>query len=164
MSGTFSLWASVIAVAGTLLGGLLAGAVQAWTARVARRETRVADRRAEALTAVTALLAAVADHRSRSWVKEDLRLSGADEQAVVEARDAGHLTRSAITAPLTTVSILTPALADAAEAAVQATYAMRNAADHDALEQLRAASVAAEKQLRQAASRVFAPDRRRGGV
>jgi hypothetical protein len=97
-------------------------------------------------------------------VKEDLRLSGADEQAVVAARDAGHVTRSAITAPLATVCILIPALADAAEAAVQAAYAMRNAADHDVLEQLRAASVAAEKQLRLAASGVFAPERCRGGV
>jgi hypothetical protein len=164
MTGGFSLWASVIAVAGTLLGGLLAGVVQAWTARAARRETRAADRRAEALAAVTALLAGVADHRRTMWTLGDLRLSGADDDAVRAARDATHVTRSAITAPLATVSILTPAVADAAEAAVQASYALRNAADQDALEQSRAASVAAEKQLRTAASRVFVPERCRGGV
>lgn len=144
--------ASVVAVVGTLLGGVLGAVVQAWLARVGRRETR----RAEALDAVTRLLAAVADHRRTSWVKEDLRLSGAGQDALLEARGATHGTRSAITAPLALVCILTPSLADVAEAAVQASYAMRDAADHAALEQLRAASVAAEKQLRAAASRVFA--------
>lgn len=157
------MWASVIAVAGTLLGGVLAGVVQARVARTTRRETRAADRRAEALGAVTALLAAVADHRRAGWVKEDLRLSGADDDAVLEARATTHMTRSAITAPLATVSILLPELADQAEAAVQATYAMRETGDHAALEALRAASVAAEKQLRQAAARVFATERCRNG-
>lgn len=158
------MWASVIAVAGTLAGGLLAGVVQARVARTARRETRAGDRRAEALTAVTALLAAVADHRRARWMKEDLRLSGADDDAVVAARAAAHATRSAITAPLATVSILLPELADVAEAAVQATYAMRETDDHAALQALRVASVVAEKQLRQAAAGVFAPERCRGGV
>lgn len=159
----FSLWASVIAVAGTLLGGLLAGVVQARTARAARRETRATDRRAEALAAVTALLAAVADHRRARWDREHLRLSGPFQQELVvrEARAASRVTRSAITAPLATVCILLPELADEAEAAVQATYAMRHVADEATLEGLRAGSVAAEKQLRQAAARVFAPERSR---
>lgn len=158
------MWASVIAVAGTLLGGLLAGVVQAWTGRVARREIRADDRRKEALAAVTALLAAVADHRRAMWTVGDLRLSGADEQVLREARAAAHATRSAITEPLATVVILAPTLADAAEAAVQAAYALRHVADPDVLETWRAASVVTDKQLRQAASRVFAPERCRGGV
>lgn len=164
MSDAFSLWTSVIAVAGTLAGGLLAGMVQARTARVARRETRDADRRAEALTAVTALLAAIADHRRTRWVREELRHSGADDTAMTQARAATHATRSAITAPLAMVCILLPELVNPAEAAVQAAYAMRDTSDLAALTALRAASVAAEQQLRQAASRVFAPDRRRGGA
>jgi hypothetical protein len=158
------MWGSVIAVAGTLLGGLLAGVVQARVARTARRETRAAERRADALGAVTALLAAVADHRRARWVREELRLSGADAAAAAATRDATHVTRAAVTVPLATVCILVPALAVPAEAAVQAAYAMRNAPDLAALEQLRAESVAAERQLRQAASDVFAPERCRGGV
>jgi hypothetical protein len=91
-------------------------------------------------------------------VKEDLRLNDADEQSMLKARDVTHATRSAITAPLATVCILIPALADSAEAAVQAAYAVRKAADRAALELLRAGSVAAEKQLRQAAAAVFGPE------
>lgn len=153
-----SLIAGGIAVAGTLLGAL----VQAWVGGLARRETRAADQRAEALAAMVALLAAVADHRRSRWVREDLRLSHADEQAIREARTATHVTRSAITAPLATVSILLPQLAEQAEATVQAAYAMRDTADHEQLEAMRAASVAAEKQLRQAASGVFGPGCRGG--
>ncbi|HYQ66172.1 protein kilB [Actinophytocola sp.] len=161
--GGFALWASCIAVLGTLLGGLLTGVVQARLGRTARRETRAADRRAEALAAVTALLAAVADHRRTMWTLEDLRLSGADDDTVFAAREATHITRSAITAPLATVCILLPELGDSAEAAVQATYALRGVTDQDALEHLRFAAVVAEKQLRQAGSHVFAADCRGGG-
>lgn len=150
------MWSNLITMVATLSGCLLTGLVQARVAGTARRETRAADQRTEALTALVALLAAVADHRRALWVREDLRLSGADEPVIREARAATHATRSAITAPLATVSILLPELADRAEAAVQAAYAMRNTTDHAELEALRAASVAAEKQLRQAASRAFA--------
>ncbi|GAB3462506.1 hypothetical protein [Actinophytocola sediminis] len=161
MSGTVSLWASVVAVAGTLLGGLLAGVVQARTARVARRETREADRRSEALGAVTALLSALADHRGAMRDREDLRLSGADEDALRDARAVVRVTRAAITAPLSTVAILLPDLAKWADAAVQATYALRKAPDHTVLEHLRLVSVGLERVLRQAASRALAAERPR---
>lgn len=154
---TAALWTSAIAVTGTLAGGVVTAALQARVARTARRETQVAGQRAEALTAVTALLAAVADHRRARWVREELRLANADQQVQDRARERTHTSRSAITAPLATVSILIPTLVDAAEAAVQATYAMRHVADLATLEQLRTASLGAEKQLRQAASGVFAP-------
>lgn len=150
------MWSNLITMVGTLSGCLLTGLVQARVARTARCETRAVDQRTEALTALVALLAAVADHRRASWVREDRRLSGADESVIREARAATHATRSAITAPLAMVSILLPKLAEQAEAAVQAAYAMRDSTDHTELEALRAASVAAEKQLRQAASRAFA--------
>lgn len=162
MSG--ALWAGVltggIAVVGTLAGGLVTWWGQARQARVTRAESR----RADALDAVAALLAAVADHRRARWVREELRLSGADAADLVKAREKTHVTRSAITGPLAVVCILLPTLADQAEATVQAAYTMRNAPDLEALEAMRAASVAAEKQLRQAASRVFAPDHGHGGA
>ena len=153
-----AVWGNVITLVGTLSGGLLVGMLQARVAHTARRETRAADQRADALAAVTALLSAVADHRRSRWVREELRLSGADAAELVAAREKTHVTRSAITAPLATVCILLPTLADQAEATVQTAYAMRNAPDLTALEALRAASVAAEKQLRQAAADVFTPD------
>ncbi|GAB3446353.1 protein kilB [Actinophytocola sediminis] len=161
MTSMVSLWASVIAVAGTLAGGLLGGVLQARSARVARRETRAEDRRTEALAALTALLSAVADHRRARWDREDLRLSDADQDTQQAARAAGRITRAAITAPLATVSILLPELADTADAAIQATYAIREVPDRATLDQLRTAAVAAERQLQRDASGVFAPERRR---
>jgi hypothetical protein len=71
---------------------------------------------------------------------EDRRLSGAPEQAVDEAQTNRHDTRAAIDIPPHTVSILVPALAQAAEEATQATFAMRDAADPDALTALRQAA------------------------
>jgi len=155
---TAVLWASVIAVAGTLLGGVVTAALQAWVARTARRETQVAGQRGEALRAVAALLSAVAIHRARRWEREELRLAGVGQQVQTRARERARASRSAITEPLAMVCILTPVLAEAAEAAVQATYVMRHVADLATLEQLRTASLGAEKQLRQAASGVFAPE------
>lgn len=155
------VWGPVITLVGTLSGGVLVGLLQARVARTARRETRADDQRADALGAVTALLAAVASHRSAMWDREELRLSGADAAELATAREKLRGTRSAITTPLATVCILLPTLADQAEATVQAAYALRNAPDLNTLQALRAGSVAAEKQLRQAASRVFAPDHTR---
>lgn len=161
MSGSGSLWVSVIAVAGTLLGVLVTGVVQAVMARAAHRRQRAADLRTEAVDAVTALLTAVADHRRAMWVREELRLTGGDQAAQDHAREASHVTRSAITAPLAKVSLLVPDLGDAADAAVRAIYAMRNAADLDTLAHQRAGSLAAEDMFRKDAARVFALDARR---
>lgn len=150
------VWQSVIAVAGTLLGSLLGSGVQARIARVARREERTAGRRADAMTAVTALVSALADHRRAMFVLEDLRLSTATPEATEAARTTSHGTRSAITTPLVTVRMLTPALANAAEAATSAAYAMRLAPDHAELETRRAAALAASNQLVDAAGELFA--------
>lgn len=149
------MWSNVIAVLGTLAGCLVTGGVQARMTRVERRESRRDARRAEALGAVTALVAALADHRRARFVVEDRRLSGADPQSVEQARAAAHATRSAVTVPLTTVSILTPALADAAQVAKQAAYAMRHVPDHTTLEKLRADALATSDRLVDAAAELF---------
>jgi hypothetical protein len=148
-----ALWSNVIAVAGTLAGGALAGVTQVRGARTERAETRREARRGEAVAAVTALVAALADHRRAMWLREDLQLSGADTHA---AQATSHETRSAVTAPLVTVRLLAPALADTAKQAAQASYAMRNAPDLDALETLRTAALAASDQLVDEAADVFA--------
>lgn len=150
------MWSNVIAVLGTLAGCLLTGGVQARVARIERRETRWETRRTAALDAVTALVAALADHRRARFVVEERRLSGADTHSVEQARAIAHATRSAVTVPLTTVSILTPALADLTQEATQATYAMRHVPDHAALETLRANAVATSDRLIEAAAGLFA--------
>jgi len=144
------VWAAVVAVVGTLAGGLVTGLVQGWSARLARAAHRGDARREAVLAAVTALAAAVADHRRAMWLREQVRLTGADDAA---ARAASHGTRSAVTAPLTTVRLLAPALADQAERAVAATFALRGALDADTLAALREAAIVAADRLIEAAAR-----------
>lgn len=147
-----SLWPALVAVFGTLAGTVVANVVQAWTARTTRREIR----RNDAVTAVAALAAALADHRRAMWVLEGRRLSGADDAAVLEAQTVSHETRSALSAPLVLVKILTPPLAALAQTAAQATFAMRGAADSDALVQSRAAALTTCDDLVREAGRLFA--------
>ncbi|TDC80118.1 protein kilB [Streptomyces hainanensis] len=137
------MWASVIAVAGTLLGGVVTGLLQERAGRAARREARADQRRDDQLRAVAELVAALGDHRRALWFREDLRLAGADAEALAAARTASHATRSAVTAPLVSVSVLAPPLAGSAREASMATFAVRAAADRDALAALRQSAIAA---------------------
>jgi hypothetical protein len=150
------MWENLITLVATLSGCLLTGMAQARVARNERRETRWDARRSEALAAVTALVSALADHRRAMWVLEDLRLSHADSAVVADALEASHVTRSALTMPLTTIRILIPALAGPARQATQATYAMRNAPDHAALETLRQEALNTSDLLEEAAAELFA--------
>lgn len=142
------MWASIIAVAGTLLGSITAYFLQ-------QRGTERAALRRDRLTAVSALTVALADHRRAMWVREELRLSGADTTVYETARRESHTTRSAITAPLTTLSILAPALARAAQDAVDASYGLRGADSPQALEAAREAAIAACERLIHEASKTF---------
>ncbi|MBH5333984.1 protein kilB [Streptomyces pactum] len=145
------MWPSIIAVAGTLLGGALTGLLQYRMERAAR-----ADRREEALrTALGELVAALGDHRRAMWQREDLRLNGAGREAVEAARSASHATRSAVTAPLVSVSVLDPSLAPPARRAALAAFDLRGAADHAALADRRAAAIAATDDLIAAAGRAL---------
>jgi hypothetical protein len=150
------MWDSLIAVGGTLAGGLLASVVQLRGARAERRENRGDMRRGEALTAVTALVAALADHRRSMWQHEDAKLTGKPDQIVADLLAVVHVTRSAINEPMTTVSILTPALAGPAREAARASYAMRESGDLDVLEARRAVAVAASDSFVAAAAEFFA--------
>jgi hypothetical protein len=147
---------SVIAVAGTLGGVVLTTLAQARASRAERRESRTQARRGEAVAAVTALVSALADHRRAMFVLEDRRLAGADSHVVDDAVATSHETRSAVTDPLVTVRLLAPALAETAQQAARAAYAMRRAPDPDALQARRAAALAASDRLVDEASVVFA--------
>lgn len=142
------MWASVIAVIGTLLGSMATHLVQQ------RGSDRTALRR-DRLAAVTALTVALADHRRAMWMREDLRLCGADASAYEVARAESHGTRSALTAPLTTLAILAPGLTRAAQDAATATYRMRDAASAQTLNAARDEAITACERLVADASKLF---------
>ncbi|MFG2226138.1 protein kilB [Streptomyces sp. NPDC048644] len=149
------MWSSIIAVLGTLAGSITAYALQQRASRAERAEQRAAEKATAQLTAVTALVAALADHRLAMWLREELRLAGTTGDAYKDARAHSHTTRSAITAPLTTVTVLAPALAAAANEAANATYALRGAPRITELEALRDAATAASDRLLAAATAHF---------
>ncbi|WP_411113375.1 protein kilB [Streptomyces sp. 029-5] len=144
--------ASLIAVLGTLLGSTTAYLLQQRAARAERAEVRDDTVRRDRIAALTTVVSALADHRRAMWVREDLRLSGADETAYQAARAESHTTRSALTAPLTTIALLAPDLAESANEAACAAYALRDAADTETLTALRTEAIAAaDRLIRQAA-------------
>ncbi|MEV7058514.1 protein kilB [Streptomyces griseus] len=146
------MWGSVIAVLGTLLGSVTAYLLQQRTARKDRAEVRGYEERRDRIAAVTALTVALADHRRSMWVREDLRLSGASDADYQAARAASHNTRSALTAPLTTLAILAPDLAGVAQDAAGATYALRNTETRELLDSYREAAIEAADDLVRAAA------------
>ncbi|WP_030603578.1 hypothetical protein [Streptomyces achromogenes] len=147
------MWSSVIAVAGTLLGGALTGLLQMRRERAARDE-----RRAEALrVALGELVAALGDHRRALWHREDLVLNGASPEAVDAARAQTRATRSAVTSPLVAVCVLEPALTGPARRAALAAFALRDAPDRTELAARREAAITATDDLVAAAGRVMAP-------
>jgi hypothetical protein len=141
---TVVLWPALLAVVGTLSGCVVTGVLAARSARSARDAARGDARRRDVLQAVVSLTCAVADHRRAMWVREDLRLSGADWAS---AREASHVTRSAVTAPLTAVCILAPSLVSLAREAAQVAYALRGAATVEALADLRRQALRASDRL-----------------
>ncbi|MFJ9109493.1 protein kilB [Streptomyces sp. NPDC102283] len=146
------MWGSVIAVLGTLLGSVTAYLLQQRTARTDRADVRRHEERRDRIAAVTALTVALADHRRSMWVREDLRLSGASDADYQAARAASHNTRSALTAPLTTLAILAPELAGVAQDAAGATYALRNTENRELLDFYRRAAIEAADELVRAAA------------
>ncbi|MEU8683017.1 protein kilB [Streptomyces sp. NPDC048611] len=147
------MWQSVIAILGTLAGASVTAWFQQRGQRAERAAATLAAHRRDALDAVTDLVTALADHRTTMWLREDARLAGADWTTL---RADSHTTRAAITAPAVRVAILLPALADTAQAATAATYAMRNATDHAALAAAREDAVTAADRLIDAAGQHLA--------
>ncbi|MFI5616720.1 protein kilB [Streptomyces sp. NPDC051567] len=148
------MWASLIAVAGTLLGSVTGVLLQQRTIRTDRAEARSDEARAARLAAVAALASALADHRRAMWLREDLRLTGATG-AYEAARAESHTTRSALTAPLATLALLAPDLTEPARTAATACYALRGATDRQALTALRSTAIdAADDLVRLAAAQV----------
>lgn len=144
--------ATLIAIAGTLAGSLLAGLLSSRQAQTALRGSEAMARRRDAVEAVAALVAALDAHRSAMWHREARRLDGQDWS---EARAASHGTRAAISAPAVRVAVLVPALRPVADAAARASYALRGAETHEDLAAARTASLTATEQLVAEAGRLL---------
>ncbi|MEU6312195.1 hypothetical protein [Streptomyces sp. NPDC047014] len=134
------MWASIIAVLGTLAGALTAGSLQLRAARTARAEARADGHRQDRLGAVTDFAAALDAHRSAMFHRERLALIAADTERQLEAQTRSHDTRSAITAPHVRLQVLVPELSAPAQRAADATYALRRATTRPELDALRHAA------------------------
>lgn len=93
----------------------------------------------------------------RRWDREHSRLTEAEPSLYQESPKLSHSTRSAMTVPLTTVCVLSPALRPAAEEAARAVCAIRDLPDYDTLNGVRKTATAAAGRLIAA---VAAPARR----
>ncbi|WP_392892390.1 protein kilB [Streptomyces sp. LN699] len=157
------MWSSIVAVVGTLAGVLTAGLLQHRAARTARAEDRADARRQEKLAAVTNLATALDAHRSAMFHRERLGMTdgpdgAADPEARLAAQTTSHDTRAAITAPLIRLQVLVPELTAPAQAAADATYALRNATTTPELNVLRRAAKAAAVAFVVSAAAVLTPD------
>ncbi|MGW7031072.1 protein kilB [Streptomyces xanthophaeus] len=149
------MWQTVIAVLGTLAGSAVTALLQRRALRLQASIAREDKARDNHLAAVTAFAAVLADHRRAMWLREHLRLTAAPHTQTAEARTASHATRSALTAPHLTVALLLPELQAPATRAVEATYALRNAAHLDQLTALRGEALTAMDAFTDAARSVL---------
>ncbi|WP_371787284.1 pRL2-23 [Streptomyces albidoflavus] len=151
--------ATLLAVAGTLLGALVSGLLQHHLARASRAEARAVQDLTAHLDAVTDLADALSAHRRAMWAVLDATLTGDDPDRVTELRDESHRTRAAVTAPAVRMRLLIAdqAVRDAATTAIAATYAIRDAADPTHLNALRQAALSAHDHLVEEAACHLAP-------
>jgi len=140
---------SIVAVVGTLLGVGMGGLLQMRVARESRRQAW----RQQAVDAISRLTGAIEAHRVAMWHRENDRIQGAAGQHDVAS------TRSAISAPLTSVRIYLPQLYHLAEAAAQATYALRHAENINQLADLREAAIHALERMLERANTLLGPSR-----
>ncbi|MFE5534809.1 hypothetical protein [Streptomyces sp. NPDC056492] len=154
------MWASVVAVLGTLAGALTAGPLQHRSARTARAEQRADADRQDQLAADTKFAAALDAHRSAMFHRERLTLTGAGSEPELEAQTRSHDTRTAITAPHIRLQILVPELTMPAQQAADATYALRKATNQADLDERRRAAKDATNAFVTAAAARLGPGRR----
>ena len=156
------MWTAVIAVLGTLAGGLANALAQARSERAARREAhavrmqeRAAHHQDSQVAAVESLVKSLNDHRAAMARRMERALGGAADEEIEALRDLTRATRSEISVPLASVSVRAPALAEVAEAAARASYALRDVVDQAQLDAARVAAGEAVTALIRAAARFF---------
>lgn len=139
---------TIITTTAALLGIILGSVLQHWLVVSNRRVAR----RAEIVTAVSDLSAALSKHRKMMWLREKSRLDGdtaTHSQVKLQTMEAA----SAAAAPLAKVQILAPVLSDVAKNAVLASNEMRGSTDEAGLNVRRERAVLAADALVLAASR-----------
>ncbi|MEV6426026.1 hypothetical protein [Streptomyces sp. NPDC051662] len=121
------MFTTIVAVLGTLLGVVVTGVFQARTTSRADIQAREAELRRERLAAITDLADTITAHRIAMYRRGDARLKGRSDDHVEELRAISHDTRREVTPPLTRLRVLIqdPAVREAADAMVTATYGMR---------------------------------------
>jgi hypothetical protein len=156
------MWAAVIAVIGTLAGGLVSALVQArseraarWDAHAVRVQERAAAHQDRQVAAVECLVKSLNDHRAAMARRMERALGGAPDDEIEALRDLTRATRSEISVPLASVCVRAPALAQTAEAAARASYALRDVGDQAELDAARMAAGDAVTALIGAAARFF---------
>lgn len=152
------LWASLVAVVGTLAGALVSGSLQHRVARSDRSDARANQVRLDRIEAVTTLAVALSDHRGAMWHVREAQLTNQDTHRVEELRDESRRTRSSVTAPAVRLRLLIadPAVRTAAREAIDATYAMRGAPTVAALQEQRRTALAAHDRMVDAAGAFLA--------
>jgi hypothetical protein len=134
VSTTQTILTSAVAVVGTLAGGTLTSLFQSRTARVQREDTHRRGQQDAAVSAVAELVAAFDKHRGVMWNAEKCRLTGLSNE--IDNADT-RASRAEVSAPLTRVCLLVPALAPTARDAAFHTYSIRGCPDEDELDRRR---------------------------
>jgi hypothetical protein len=123
---------SLVAVAGTLLGGAL-------QRRGTVRTERTTQVRQEQLKAFSAFAHALTVHRGRLYARWDLADEGAGAEQQEAARSGSWESRSELSRALVDVQLVAddPELLQRAEQAMEVAFALRDAVDKDDLDQRR---------------------------
>jgi hypothetical protein len=122
-----------VAVAGTLLGSVLAYVFQRLAAGRGEMFARAEALRTERVTTYSAYAAAVEEYRHGQVTRWHLKAESPDGEAFARARDEAHRLRTVTRQALYRVKLLTdePAVVHAAELAYRATWDVSNATDRD---------------------------------
>jgi hypothetical protein len=123
--------ATIVAVIGTLLGGVVAGGLQHLTSTRTTEAAKAERRRQAVADAIPALLAALVRHREQQYLKHVARREQQPDTA--EARTARYAARSAVTSAMDTLHMATDdtRLIALAQSAVDAAMALGDATpDH----------------------------------
>ncbi|GHE56298.1 hypothetical protein GCM10018785_26990 [Streptomyces longispororuber] len=124
-----TLATAALTIVATLLGAILSGRAQERAAERQVRVTHTETIRRDRLKAITELACAASDHRTMLWRRGDAVLKNADPERIEALRGESHVTRNAVTHPLTALRVLIqdPAVRTTADRMITLTYAIRQA-------------------------------------
>ncbi|MGW7415808.1 hypothetical protein [Streptomyces sp. NPDC054863] len=140
---------TIIAIAGTLLGAIVAGVIQRANATRNHQEAQAVQLRRDKLTVVADLAAALAELRAAMWRRGEAVLAGASRERVEELEARVHETRAAVTRPLVALQILITdrAVQSAADNMAEATYRLRDAETTEELNTFRLGAARAHERF-----------------